>query len=149
MRKASVERLRSVPILERLATPQLEVISRQFLTEHYAEDRLIVHEGDRGDRFYVIVRGKVAVSKLVPDGKSRRVATLSDGDFFGEIALLKNVPRTATVRALTPCLLMSLCRDAFKALVANEPELQAILEKALTERLTVPAAASGERIDDG
>ena len=64
------------------------------------------------------------------------MSVLEDGDFFGEIALLEEVRRTATVRALTPCLLLVLDRGEFRDLLAQAPELRKVFEGAAQARLT-------------
>ncbi|HKC22330.1 MAG TPA: cyclic nucleotide-binding domain-containing protein, partial [Gaiellaceae bacterium] len=72
----------------------------------------VVTQGETGDRFYVVVEGDLGVNV---DGAE--VATLDDGDYFGEIALLRDVPRTATVRARRDSTLLALERDDFLAAV--------------------------------
>ncbi|MGE3536267.1 MAG: ATP-binding cassette domain-containing protein [Candidatus Tectimicrobiota bacterium] len=133
---ASVEgaRLRSIPILETLSTAVLDEIAGYFATEHVNEGREIIHEGDSGDRFYIIVRGKAEALKAQPDNTQQLVGVLQDGDYFGEIALLQNVPRTATVRARTDCTLLSLGRGQFLRLMHREPHLRAQIAHLAAER---------------
>ena len=122
--------LRKVPIMDLLDASMLQEVARSFVTEHYPEHRLVVQQGDPADRFYIVVRGKLEVLLNAEDGNPVRIRVLQDGDHFGEIALLRNVPRTATVRALTPCVLLSLQRGLFLRLLEHSPELRAKLEVA-------------------
>jgi len=84
--------------------------------------------------FYIIVRGRVEILKRVDD-RDTRVKILEDGDFFGEIALLSNVPRTATVRTVKPTLLISLKRSHFLKLASSVPGMHDKLEKTMGIRL--------------
>ena len=92
--------------------------------------KALTREGQSGSEFFVIVDGEVAVTK---DGTEIR--TLGPGDFFGEIALLEDTPRTATVIAKTPLRFFVLTRQAFRSLLAHQPELEEKVTKALEERL--------------
>ncbi len=79
----------------------------------------VFRQGDPPDRFYVIRRGEVEVLLEPPGGEPRQLARLGPGDHFGEIGLLQNVPRTATVRALSEVQLLGLDREAFNELVVD------------------------------
>ena len=130
----AADRLRAIPIFDGMDARLLEESTRLFSTDQYAGNRIVAHEGDAGDRLFIIVRGKVEVVKSGRDGTPRRVAVLHDGDHFGEVALLKAVPRTATVRTLTPCIFLTLGRGAFNDLLAKAPALRARLEEILRDR---------------
>jgi ATP-binding cassette, subfamily B, bacterial len=121
------DRLRMFPLFQDMEQSFLEEIAHFFVTESYAKDRTVIHEGDPGDKFYVIVRGKVAVLKKDEAGEDKQVAALTDGDFLGEVALLHNIPRTATIRTLTPVVFLSLQREFFQQLVGQAPHLAAFL----------------------
>jgi ATP-binding cassette subfamily B protein len=95
-----------------------------FATEQIPEERDIVSEGDPGDRFYILVRGKAEVLKA-----SKRAAVLQDGDYFGELALLSDRPRNATVRSLTPCVCLTLQRDHFRAMLDRSAPLRERMEQ--------------------
>jgi ATP-binding cassette subfamily B protein len=119
------ERLRAVPILAKLSDTMLSMLAQMFLSERVSEGRKVIREGDTTvDKFYIIARGKVAVSKRQPDGSDVQVATLQDGDHFGEVALLKDAPRNATIRTLTPCIFMTLQRRQFNELVQSDPRIR-------------------------
>jgi ATP-binding cassette subfamily B protein len=136
-RRASVTStyLRSVPAFAQLPAEVIDRLARRFVTELYPEGRQVIGEGDTpAETFYVIARGKVVISKTFGGRVSRRVAVRSDGDYFGEVALVLDVPRTATVTTLTDCVLLSLRRDDFLALLESRPELQAEIIELMAAR---------------
>ncbi len=128
-------RLRAIPLLRELPDDALEELARQFHPESFQAEREIVHEGDPGDRFYLIARGEVAVSATRSDGGMRRVAHLRDGDHFGEVALLQNRPRSATVVTTCPTVVLSLKRRHFLTLVDRVPGLRESLTLEAERRL--------------
>jgi ATP-binding cassette subfamily B protein len=136
--EAKPERLRDIPILSILDDASIEAVAGLFITEHYPQDRMIVHEGDPGDRFYIIVRGRVEVLKKGPAGSESRTAVLEDGDYFGEIALVRNVPRTASVRTLSDCILLSLTGEQFLRLIEQSPKMREEIERAILGRVSAP-----------
>ncbi len=103
----------------------------------------MITEGDEGSRFYIIVRGKVAVSTANDDAGAVSVATLDDGDYFGEISLLANIPTTATVTTLTPSIFITLQREQLNKLVQQYAGLGAQMREALDHRLTQTYALTG------
>jgi CRP-like cAMP-binding protein len=100
---AHLERLRGVPFLAVLPLPALELLAGRLSRVQAAAGEDVFREGDPGDRFYVIDAGEVEIA----GGRH------GPGGFFGEIALLRDVPRTATVHALTDVELLALERDDF------------------------------------
>jgi hypothetical protein len=109
-----IELLRRVAIFAPLPAPELERLASALEAVRVDRGSVVFAEGARGDRFYVIAEGEVAV-----EHGGRRIQQLGPGDFFGEIALLRDVPRTATVQALTPLRLFALERDVFVATVTG------------------------------
>jgi ATP-binding cassette subfamily B protein len=138
-------RLRALPVLGQLDDALLGEAARLFVTEHHPADRMVIYEGDPGDRFYLIVRGGVEVVKGTDGAVQRRVGVLEDGDYFGEIALLKTVPRTASVRTLVPSTFLSLQRDQFNYILERAPQLRAQLEAAYAARVAGAGAALSSR----
>ncbi|WP_036708733.1 ABC transporter transmembrane domain-containing protein [Paenibacillus pinihumi] len=130
-----IERLAQMPFFEGLDRPVLKEISALFSTETCHAGDAVVIEGEEGSKFYIIVRGKFEVMKQIPGQGQQRVAVLQDGDHFGEIALLRNIPRTATVKAMGHSILLSVRRDAFHQLTARYPQLLKMLEQSLAKRL--------------
>jgi ATP-binding cassette subfamily B protein len=103
-------------------------------TERFEAGQVIFRQGEPGDRFYIVVRGQVDVLTTDPAGRERRLSTLTDGDYFGEIALLEEVPRTATIRARTSVVCLTLERKHFLDLVAATPDLRADVEQVVASR---------------
>lgn len=138
--KVTADRLKLIPLLHEVDDAILaELASDRLVSETVPAGRAIVVEGDSGDKFYLVARGAVAITQKQTDGTERRLAVLQDGDYFGEIALLRNVPRTASVSSLRPTTLLSLQRDHFDRLLARAPGLHAKLEaefNARNERVT-------------
>ena len=100
--------LQAIPIFSPLSPPVLERLAADLTPVQALENEEIIREGDHGDRFYVVSSGEVEV--LVDGRPPRREGA---GSYFGEIALLRDVPRTATVRAATDVELFALDRDEF------------------------------------
>jgi ATP-binding cassette subfamily B protein len=127
------ERLGAVPLFRELDAEMRERIAARLVTELYPAGREVVREGDPGDRFYVVVRGRVEVERQTAGGPEK-VAVLSDGDHFGEIALLRNAPRNATIRTTQPTALLSLPRDSFLRLLDTAPAVREQLEASIEGR---------------
>jgi MFS family permease len=128
LRKIDIFALLEEPVLERLADGAAPVSVAAF--------QPVVSQGELGDRFYVIAEGRAAVE--INDAESRELAR---GDFFGEIALLRDVPRTATVRALDPLRLYAVERDDFIAAVTGHAPTLDLAEGVVTTRLGAGALA--------
>lgn len=116
--------LSEMPLFKDVDASTLAELATLFASEQVPEERDIICEGDPGDRFYILVRGKAEVLKA-----SKRAAVLQDGDYFGEIALLSNRPRNATVRSLTPCVCLTLQRDRFRAMLDRSAPLRERMEQ--------------------
>ena len=139
--EVSVARLKAVPILTELDEALLRDVAALFVTERYGEGRVVIQEGDPADKFYVIAHGRVEVTRRDPYALPQRLADLEDGDHFGEVALLWDVPRTATVRTSTPCVFLTLGRSQFLRFVQRDPALQTRLIELARERMTEADAA--------
>lgn len=129
---AGVDLLRGVAIFAPLPETIIERLARALIPIAAAAGDVVIREGDEGDRVYVIEEGAVAVSK-----EGRWVADLGPGDIVGEIALLRDVPRTATVTATTDVTLQALERDVFIPAVTGHHDVQEMAETAMTTRLAM------------
>jgi len=109
--------LRETLLFQDLPPEGLGAVAEAMIFTNVGDKTAIIREGDMGDTLFVIYSGKVAVNKEQHTGRPRTVATLEAGDVFGEIALLDEVPRTATVQSVGPVALLSLQRSDFERLL--------------------------------
>ncbi len=129
------QRLKGLPVLEKLDLEILAELAPYFVTETFPTGRDIVCQNDPGDRFYIIVRGKVEVWRTEErSGETTCMAVLQDGDYFGEITLITGFPRTATVRTSTVCTCISLGRGQFDRLIDRFPEVRRELSDTALRR---------------
>ena len=135
--KATVtaEDLKAIPMMSELDDDLVAALAQRMQSEAVGAGHLIVKEGDEGDRFYVIARGKCEVHTSGVHGERLRLAVLGDGDYFGEIALIKHGPRTANVQSITPAILLSLSKVDFEKLLSKAPEIRSRLEAACERRM--------------
>jgi MFS family permease len=130
-----IERLRQVTMLRPLPVSTIEHLARNVREESVEPGQAVIEQGQVGESFYVIVAGEVEIRE---NGRLLRV--LSDGDSFGEIALLRDVPRTTTVRARTPLMLYELGRHHFVPIVSGYSESAAEAETVVETRLAASAS---------
>jgi CRP-like cAMP-binding protein len=122
--------LKRSPLFEGLSKRELAGLARQSEDVEVPAGKVLCSEGDRAQEFFVIVGGEVEVTK-----NGRLLATRGPGDIIGEIALLANVPRTATVTAKTPLRLFVLTDQAFLGLVDANPQVERKVLRALARRV--------------
>jgi MFS family permease len=120
----------AVPLFEPLPPISLEKLARAALVERVRVGATVVVQGERGDTFYVVVDGSLEV-----DVDGSIIRTLGPGDVFGEIALLRDVPRTATVSAMTPTTLLAIRRMDFLAAVLGSPASADTVEQLVSSRV--------------
>lgn len=118
--------LKKVPLLEQLSEMELSTLADSLAEEKYNDGDTVMRQGDDGDFFYVVKEGVAVCSQKDAAGQSKIVATLKDGDYFGEIALLTSKPRQATVAAQGPLCVLSLDRATFTRVMGP---LDAIMQR--------------------
>jgi MFS family permease len=122
--------LEAVPLFAPLSNPTLETIAANLVPVAVPAGSAVVREGESGDRFYIVESGRLETTQA-----GRHLSSLAEGDFFGEIALLRDVPRTATVTASSDVKLLALDRDEFVAVVTGHPDSIEAAEAAIATRL--------------
>jgi CRP/FNR family cyclic AMP-dependent transcriptional regulator len=125
-----VESLRRAPLFEGLSRKELVQLARLSDDVEVRKGTVLCKEGTPGREFFVLVDGKVDVSR-----KGRRVTTLGGGDFVGEISLLEQSPRTATVTAKTPVRFFVLTARDFRHVVDQFPSVERKILRALARRV--------------
>ena len=133
-----VMRIREDPLFAPLSMAIIEQLSGQLVHTSFAPGDELIHEGDSGDRYYMIERGRVEVSQ-----GGRPMREQGPGDSFGEIALLRDMPRTASVRALEPVEALTLSRDDFLGTLCGQTASRRVADAIVMERmLTRPSGSS-------
>ena len=129
-RNEKVQWIRHVPLFSQCSKRELAQIASIADEIDLREGKVLIREGERGREFFVLLEGNAEVTK---DG--RKINTVGPGDFFGEIALVSNSPRTATVTAASPVRTLVITDRSFRRLLAEQPEIQRKVLVALAERL--------------
>ena len=130
------ESLKGIPLFQNLRSDELALVVRSTRLVTYSAGRTIIREGRAGTAFFMIVSGRVEVVKDM-DGPSPVVlANFGPGDFFGEIASIRQLPRSASVRALQETECLVIWRADFEAFISQFPEAAAQLEAKAQARLT-------------
>jgi ABC-type lipoprotein export system ATPase subunit len=128
-----------VEALPSLDLVQLGSTAERWTPRRYAPGQVVVRQGERADRFFIIVRGDAEVLIERPDGEPIHVNTLEPGQYFGEIALVRGGKRTATVRAsaATGLDVLALTRDVFSRLLDESEPTREGMDRIIRERVLV------------
>lgn len=127
--------LRSIPLFQSAGDGDLDLLVSHLIERRYPKDAMVVEEGLQGDYMYVIQEGRVKVTKASDDGREKIMDLFDSGDFFGEMALLDRLPRSASVSTLEPSTLLALSRRDFLAMLRESPDLALSVIQELTHRL--------------
>jgi CRP/FNR family transcriptional regulator, cyclic AMP receptor protein len=127
---AKMELLKKVPLFSKLDKKGLQDVAHIADELDLPAGKEMATEGDRGREFFILVKGEAEVTK---DGT--RINTMKEGDFFGEIALVTKMPRTATVTATSDVDVLVITERAFDNLLKKSPEIGRGVAEALAERI--------------
>jgi CRP-like cAMP-binding protein len=125
--------LQRMPLFATMDAAEIELLCSRLRAEHLAPGRVIIRQGDRGDRFYIVRRGHVEVTQTDSRGVSEVVNQLDRGDYFGELALLRDAPRNATCRTTVPTEVLSLSRQDFDRLVKARFDLRQKVDRSIAQ----------------
>jgi CRP-like cAMP-binding protein len=127
---AKMELLKRVPLFSKLDKKSLQDVAHIADQLDLPSGKEMATEGDRGREFFVLLKGEADVTKA-----GQRINTMTEGDFFGEIALVTKMPRTATVTATSDVDVLVITEHDFDALLKRSPEIGRAVAEALAERV--------------
>lgn len=127
--------LQQIPLFADLSQEQLTSLAVKLERRAYRKGQTILRQGEQGESLFVIVSGQVRIYMLSPDGHEVSVSICDRGDFFGEMALLLDMPRTANVEAMKSTEVLVLHRQAFRQHLLSNPQAAVRIIEALSRRL--------------
>ena len=131
--QARINLLKKIHLFHDFAEEHLRDIADRFVEHEYAENQVIFHQGDKPESFYLITKGKVSIVRR-KDHKEEMLATLVTNDYFGEMALVSNRSRSATVTALQPTNVLALSMADFHEILKKNPKLKSNLDITIRSR---------------
>jgi CRP/FNR family transcriptional regulator/CRP/FNR family cyclic AMP-dependent transcriptional regulator len=131
----NVDLFRQVPLFADLEEQDIKALMSMLTRRRYPKDSVIFFEHDPGDSLYLIVSGRVRVTILADDGREIVLAVLGEGDFFGEMSLLDNEPRSATAIAMEDTEVLIIHQKEFFSIVEKRPPILIKLLSVISARL--------------
>jgi CRP/FNR family transcriptional regulator, cyclic AMP receptor protein len=119
---AATQALQLVPFFNNLDDAEAQRLSQRLIKRRFGADQIIFHHGDPGGLLYIIIKGKVKITHTTLDGQEAMLAIIGVGDFFGELALLDDSPRSATAEALQETETLTLHREEFIRYISGNPD---------------------------
>jgi CRP-like cAMP-binding protein len=129
-----VELLRNIPLFAKVDPAKLKLLAFASERAVFAPGEVLFNQGDLGDAAYIIIEGRAQVLLNTPEG-TIPVATVGKNDFVGEIAILCEVPRTATVQAVTALTTLRITKDLFFHMLLDFPAIGIEIMRVLAHRL--------------
>ena len=129
--------LRHVPLFSEMTLDQLEAINKIASEQHYVKGHVIFREGALGSDLFLVVEGKVRIVKDIDTPEEATLCVLGSGSYFGEMAILDDEPRSASVIVEQDVQLLTLDGDSLKELVLEMPEIAFEIFRVLTGRVRV------------
>jgi CRP-like cAMP-binding protein len=116
-----VAALKEVALFRGLPEAELEVLAGQVVRKHYGRNEVIFPQGARGEGLYIVVQGHVSISRQSPEGDELILALCEPGEYFGELALFDQAPRSASAVAMDDCRVLFLSRSVFRGFLQAHP----------------------------
>jgi CRP-like cAMP-binding protein len=138
---SKVDLIKGVPLFSSASKQELGEIASIADEIDLPEGKVLTREGRTGYEFFVLIEGTVEVTR-----ESKRIRTMGPGEFFGEIALVSNVPRTATVTTTSPVRALVISAQGFRSLVDRSPEVALQVLDAVAHRLPTAITSQSRAI---
>jgi CRP/FNR family transcriptional regulator/CRP/FNR family cyclic AMP-dependent transcriptional regulator len=135
MMRRYMDNLKNVHLFATLNEKDIEVISRIIYINNYAKGEVVFQEGEKGDSLYIVLKGQVKVCLYDEDGREYILAAIGKDGFFGELALIDELPRSANVITLENSELLIIRRHDFTRLLMENPTITISILKVLSRRL--------------
>jgi len=127
--------LKETPLFEALSEEDASALRAGIINVHLDRGERLFSEGDAGDKLYIILEGKIKLTKAAPDGRENLVSVHGPGEMFGELSLFDPIPRTSSATAVTSARLAGLAHDDLHTFLSSRPEVSMHLLQALAQRL--------------
>ncbi len=127
--------LRNVPLFAQLPEPQLSLLTKVVGRKSYTRGTTIINAGDPTDALYIVISGRLKVMMSDDEGREVILAILGQGEFFGEMGLVDDAPRSATVIAIEPCELLVMSKADFKKCLSDNFDIAMGVMRGLVKRL--------------
>jgi CRP/FNR family transcriptional regulator/CRP/FNR family cyclic AMP-dependent transcriptional regulator len=142
--QSAIKALQAVPFFAQLTSSELHELSRSLVRRRFNASQTIFHLGDPGGLLYIVDTGKVKIYYPNAEGQEVTLAILGQNDFFGELALFDDEPRSATAETLEPTYTYTLAREEFIRYVGQNPDFAMKVMSTLAKRIR----AMNEQISD-
>ncbi len=129
--------LKGVGGFENLTDEQIGLLTERAVTRVYPKNAIIVNEGDEGNSLFVIQSGSVKTFLSDENGREVVLSTQGEGEFFGDLALFDDAPRSASVMTLEPCKVMIISKAQLREAISEDPEIALSLLNGLAGRIRV------------
>jgi CRP/FNR family transcriptional regulator, cyclic AMP receptor protein len=127
--------LKETPLFEALSDEDASALRAGISNVHLDRGERLFSEGDAGDKLYIILEGKIKLTKAAPDGRENLLSVHGLGEMFGELSLFDPIPRTSSATAVTSARLAGLAHDDLRTWLSSRPEVAMHLLQALAQRL--------------
>lgn len=146
MNEQIVETLRKIPLFQELSEASLTSLGERGEVEDVGEGDLIFSEGQRGDRFYVVLQGAVRIARQIEGVGEEQLSVCRDGQYFGELSLLDDEPRSADARANENSSLFVVRKSSLEEIMFSDPEFAREFLWVMVRHLAVRLRENNEKL---